>query len=154
VIVKCLQGGSADAATTWSVDDVSMGGMAARMALSAAAWVHVGAVVGMQPAGGNNWLVGAIRRFARIDERQGEVGIETLSKSPRAVMVDCHGLRHEAILLDPPVKGTVIRVLMADTAWEGDLGLDFLLDGAVVALHSQGLAERGYDFVIGNYTVG
>jgi hypothetical protein len=67
----------------WVVDDVSLGGMGRRCRLGANDWVRIGALLGMQPEGGSNWLVGVIRRFSRETPTQGSVGIEPVENSRR-----------------------------------------------------------------------
>ena len=43
-------------------------------------WLKVGALIAMQPEGGDNWLVGVIRRYHRVAENQARVGIEALAR--------------------------------------------------------------------------
>jgi hypothetical protein len=38
------------------------------------------ALIGVQPDGGDNWLIGVVRRYAAPEPTRGSVGIETLSK--------------------------------------------------------------------------
>lgn len=146
-------GGGADLAEAWVVEDVSQGGLSAQVALGAQAWLRVGAPLAMQPEGGSNWLLGVVRRFERVTDTSGVVGIETLSKIPHAVIADCGGLITDAVLLDAPQPGTIQRVLLNDSAWEAHLPLQCSFEGAVLTLHPAGIVERGADYVVGRYTL-
>jgi hypothetical protein len=138
---------------TWLVDDVSLGGMSVQVPISRQDWLRVGVLVAMQPEGGTNWLLGTVRRFARISSSQGQVGTETLSKTPRAVIADAEGLQTEAILLDQPVVGEYVRMALPTAALEDKVALTFELDGKRARLHPREILVAGIDFVIANYFV-
>jgi hypothetical protein len=143
-----------DGEESWIVEDVSMGGMGANVQTGANDWIRIGTLVGMQPEGGSNWLVGVIRRYVRESPTHGSVGIETLSKSPRAIVADSNGLRCDAILLESALHvGDEVRVVMPSAAWEEDVALLFEFEGRRVRLQPIVLAESGVDFVLGRYSV-
>lgn len=150
---QMLDGGSCTECEAWVVDDVSQGGMGVKVALGANDWIRIGTLIGLQPEGGGNWLVGMVRRFARDSESAGSVGIETLSKSPRAIVADAGGLRTEGILLDAPQQGEPVRVALPAAAWEDGVSLLFSLDGAQVRLFPELALETSPDVVIGHYLV-
>src|SRR5256885_3275620 len=52
-------------------------------------------IFAMQPDGGNNWLVGAIRRVSRTSPQEARVGIETLSRAPKVMKFRVRGLGEE-----------------------------------------------------------
>jgi hypothetical protein len=138
---------------TWVIDDVSLGGFGAQVTISRNNWIRIGALVGMQPEGGDNWLIGIVRRYARSGPNQGSVGIETLSKTPRAVFADAGGLHTEALLLDIPEVGEYARMLVPVNALEDTVALVFTLDGKNARLHPREKIETGADFVIANFFV-
>ena len=143
-----------DGEESWIVEDVSLGGMGANVHTGANDWIRIGTLVGMQPEGGSNWLIGVIRRYVRESPSQGSVGIETLSKSPRAISADSNGLRCDAILLEPSLHvGDEVRVAMPSAAWEESVALLFEFEGKRVRLQPIVQAESGVDFVLGRYTV-
>lgn len=142
-----------DGTEAWIAEDVSLGGMGAEVPLAGNDWVRIGALLGMQPDGGDNWLIGVIRRFSRETESAGAVGIETISKTPRAIVADCGGLRSEGVLLDPPVAGEDVRVLVPAADWEESIPLLFTLDGVRMRLFPQATVESGPDYSIGRYRV-
>jgi hypothetical protein len=145
------QGG--DGAEAWVVEDVSLGGMGAQVPLSASDWVRIGALVGMQPEGGSNWLIGVIRRFSRETPVQGAVGIETLSKSPQAIAGDLGGMDCNGILLDTLTTGETVRVLLPGAAFEPAIPLVFAWQGRPLRLDPIEQLETGVDFDLGLYRV-
>lgn len=137
----------------WVVDDVSLGGMGAQMPLGTNDWVRIGALLGMQPEGGSNWLVGVIRRFSRETPTQGLVGIETLSKSPQAIAGDLGGMDCNAILLDILHAGDTVRAILPSAAFEPAIPLVFAWQGRSVRLDPIEQLESGVDFDLGLYRV-
>ena len=140
----------------WTVDDVSLGGLSAQVAGPGQAsqeWVRIGALVGMRPDGGENWLLGIVRRYVRGGANQGSVGIETVSKVPRAVFADAGGLYTEALLLDIPEVGEYARMAVAANALEDKVALIFDLDDKKARLHPRETIETGADYVIANFFV-
>lgn len=148
----------------WVAEDVSVGGMGAQLTLGANDWICIGALVGVQPDGGDNWLVGVIRRFNRGDGR-GAVGIQTVGKAPRAVLAETNGLKTEALILDLTVlpeaikrdaEGVLSRIvtldlLMESGHFEQDQRLEVHVDGRTLNLQPQAVIERGAEFTIARY---
>ncbi|OHC61776.1 MAG: hypothetical protein A2040_14395 [Rhodocyclales bacterium GWA2_65_19] len=138
---------------TWTVDDVSLGGLGAQAGISRNDWIRIGGLVGLQPEGGDNWLVGIIRRYVRTTPNQASVGIETISKTPRAVFADAGGLQTEALLLDVPEVGEYARMALPANALEDKVALVFALDDKNARLHPRETLSTGADFVIANFFV-
>src|SRR2546426_11917163 len=96
------------AAESWVVENVSAGGFGAIVPQAKGDWLRVGALLAMQPDGGNNWLVGAIRRVNRTSAQEARVGIESLSRAPKVVKFRVRGLGEETgLLLPSAVLGSV-----------------------------------------------
>lgn len=146
--------GEGETAEAWVTEDVSQGGMAAHVQLTTRDWLRIGSLLGMQPEGGDNWLVGVVRRFVRGSEFHGTVGIETLSKTPRALIVGSVGRQVDAILLDPVAPGTIVRLLVPDTAWDSHEPLYSTVDGAHTRFAPAGALEGVEGYVLGRYTIG
>jgi hypothetical protein len=145
-----------DTAEAWIAEDVSIGGMGAQVPLGVNEWIRIGALVGLQPEGGENWLIGVVRRFNRGSDGFGSVGIQTIGKWPRAVVADSGGLKTEVILLDTQQFGqtsALVEILLAGAAYEDGIPLKFTLDGKAMRLQAQGLVERGADYSIGRYRI-
>ena len=135
------------------VDDVSLGGLGVQASISRPDWIRIGALIGMQPEGGENWLIGIVRRYVRTGANQGSVGVETISKTPRAVVANGGGLLSDALLLDLPVVGELARMALPADALEEDLALVFLLDDKNARLHPREKLMTGADFVVANFLV-
>ncbi len=140
----------------WFVEDVSKGGMGAQTPFSTNEWIRLGALIAMQPEGGDNWLVGVVRRYQRGDTR-GSAGIQTLGKAPRAVRADARGLEMSLLLLDLPVlpehrpdhaAGMVVEGVLAGANYEAGIALQVMLDGRMFSFIPQALQERGPDFMV------
>ncbi len=142
-----------DGLETWVIDDVSLGGFGAQVTSSRQDWIRIGALVGMQPEGGENWLIGIVRRYVRTGPNQGSVGIETLSKTPYAVFADAGGLDTEALLLDIPEVGEYARMALPARALEEKVALLFPLDDKNARLHPRETIKTGNDFVVANFFV-
>lgn len=138
---------------SWVVDDVSLGGLGAHAAVSRRDWIRIGALVSVQPEGGDNWLIGIIRRYIRTVPGQNSIGIETISKTPRAVLADAGGLQTEALLLDVPEVGEYARMALPANALEDKVALVFAVDGKNARLHPREILVTGDDFVIANFFV-
>lgn len=140
-----------DDAESWVVEDVSQGGIGAQVSLVGKDWLKVGSLVGLQPEGGSNWLVGVVRRFVRESDAVGSVGIETLSKQPRGALADSRGLETEVVLLDPPAAGGELRLALSIAAWEEQQPLMVEIDGRRYRLFPQDRLETGAGHVVGTY---
>jgi hypothetical protein len=142
-----------DGIESWEVDDVSLGGLGASVTISRHDFIRIGALVGMQPGGGDNWLLGIVRRYVRTAPNHGSVGVETISKTPRAVFADAGGLWTEALLLDVPAVGEYARMALPADALEDKVALVFSLDDKTARLHPRETLATGADFVIANFFV-
>ncbi|PKO83720.1 MAG: hypothetical protein CVU17_06440 [Betaproteobacteria bacterium HGW-Betaproteobacteria-11] len=145
--------GRADASEveSWAVDDISLGGMRAQAQVGRRDWMHVGALLAIQPEGGDNWLIGITRRYTRTAPNQASVGIETLTKKPRAVNADAEGLATDCLLLDDLVVGETARLALPRTAAGEQVALTFSLDGKQARLFPTEKLETWDDFVIARF---
>ncbi|MDP2132649.1 MAG: hypothetical protein Q8J99_03480 [Sulfuritalea sp.] len=146
-------GATVNGVESWVVDDVSLGGLGAHAAVSRRDWIRIGALVSVQPEGGDNWLIGVIRRYVRTGPSQDSIGIETISKTPRAVLADAGGLQTEALLLDVPVVGEYARMALPANALEDKVALVFAVDDKNARLHPREILATGDDFVVANFFV-
>lgn len=140
---------SLDGIETWVIEDVSQGGIGAKLSIKRNDWVQVGALVGFQPEGVAGWQVGIIRRFTRQSEADGSVGIETLSKQPRQLSVMDSGLKTDLIVLDALQDDNSVRILIAPSYWESGTVFVTLVDGRPWRLHADEKLEATGDWLIG-----
>lgn len=151
----------------WIAEDVSVGGMGAQVPLGVNEWIRIGALIGVQPEGGENWLIGMIRRFNRGDGR-GAVGIQTIGKAPHAVVADSNGLKTDMLLLDLPslpasgatpasdqvlTEAICVDGVLASSAYEAGIAMTVFVEGRFLRLRPQSLLERGPDFAIVHFQI-
>lgn len=72
-------------AESWVVENVSLGGFRAGVVNLKLEWLKVGSLLGLQPEGGANWVLGVIRRFSRDRDDRALVGIQSLSRTAHSV---------------------------------------------------------------------
>lgn len=140
---------------SWIVENVSAGGFGAAIPQIKGDWLGIGALVGLQPEGGDNWLIGVIRRLSRESAQQGTVGIQTLARNGRAIALRPEGGAAGAgrdqgpgILLDTDAQGAgpeVKLLLRAGTLVSGQ-NLEYEYDGRVFLLLPAAVEESGGDY--------
>jgi len=135
----------------WVVENVSAGGFGAVVPQLMGDWLRIGALIAMQPEGGNNWVIGVVRRLSRTEERQARVGIETLSKAPLAARFSLVGANVEerGVLLRSPAleAGEALLVLRPGIFAPGQ-NLQSARGGRVHLYLPQGLTQHGEDYEI------
>lgn len=72
-------------AESWVVENVSLGGFGAAVENLRGDWLKVGSLISMQPEGGENWVLGIVRRFSRDSDTQASVGVQTLARQAVSV---------------------------------------------------------------------
>jgi hypothetical protein len=147
------RGNGTDGVESWVIGDVSLGGLGAQATIANPDWIRIGCLIGLQPDGGENWLIGIVRRYVRTGQKQASVGIQTLSKVPRAVFADAGGFHTEALLLDVPEVGEYARMALPANALEDKVALLFSIDDKNARLHPRETLVTGHDFVIANFFV-
>jgi len=139
---------------TWVAEDVSLGGLGAQVSLVGNDWLKVGALVGMRPEGGDNWLVGVVRRFSRDNANTGAVGIETVGRSPRPAQAECLGDRFPVVLLDSALAmGEETRLLMPPGKWEDFMPVIISHGDHQTKLRPESVLAQGGDYLVGSYRV-
>ena len=76
---------------TWIVENVSAGGFGAGIPEIKGDWLKIGCLLGLQPEGGDNWVLGVIRRLQREIPLKGSVGIQTIARSAELVQLSVSG---------------------------------------------------------------
>ena len=136
------------AVESWVVENVSAGGFGAIVPQAKGDWLRVGTLLAMQPDGGTNWVVGAIRRVSRTSAHEARVGIETLSRAPRVARFRVRGLGEETGLLLPSAvlgSGEVSIALRAGVYPPGQ-NLEATFDGREHVYMPQGNPARADDY--------
>lgn len=154
-IHNTLAGGDDLAATVpfrWDLEDVSLGGLGAHAPNMSADWLQAGALICLQPEGGQ-WVMGVVRRFQRGRDARGLVGVETLAIHPVPVVVydgetDSHT---QAVALDALEPSGEVRLVLAGRRFDARQTLFLTLGGEVMRLDPLELVERGREYDIGRY---
>ena len=153
-----LRGIQYDAPENWVVENVSAGGFGVSIPDFKGDWLTIGTLLGLQPEGGDNLLIGIVRRFVRESETEASVGIQTLSKKPRVVV-----LRNSAgtwgngsetgngILLLSNEQPGEMRILLESGYFDADHNLYMTHMDRNFTLSPVELVERGEDFDLGRY---
>lgn len=136
------------AVESWVVENVSAGGFGAMVPQAKSDWLRVGALLAMQPDGGNNWLVGCIRRVNRTSAQEARVGIETLSRSPKVMKFRVRGLGEETgILLPAAVLGSgEVAIALRSGVYPPGQNLEASVGTKEHVYMPQGGAERSEDY--------
>lgn len=136
------------AAESWVVENVSAGGFGALVPQVKSDWLRVGALIALQPDGGTNWIVGAVRRVNRTTPTEARVGIETLSRAPRVARFRLRGLGEEtALLLPSAVLGSgEVSIALRSGVYPPGTPLEATLDGRQHVYLPQGGSERTDDY--------
>lgn len=136
------------AVESWVVENVSAGGFGAMVPQAKGDWLRVGTLLAMQPDGGNNWLVGCIRRVNRTSPQEARVGIETLSRSPKVMKFRVRGLGEETgILLPAAVLGSgEVAIALRSGVYPPGQNLEASVGNKEHVYMPQGAAERAEDY--------
>ena len=136
------------AAESWVVENVSAGGFGAIVPQVKTDWLRVGTLLALQPDGGTNWIVGAVRRVNRTTPNEARVGIETISRAPRVANFRVKGLGEETgLLLPSAVLGSgEVSVALRAGVYPPGTNLEATLDGREHVYLPQGSSERSEDF--------
>lgn len=143
---------------SWVAEDVSRGGFGAVVSDMPADWLKVGAVLAMQPAGGENWLLGIVRRYHRLSERTARAGIETLARQALAVEVKPRAASSYAALPGVPTliieEGCAageVHVLLPPTHFDLRETLEYTVQGKRYALSPVALLEQTTEIDLARY---
>ncbi|HYL89516.1 MAG TPA: hypothetical protein VEU32_12230 [Burkholderiales bacterium] len=152
-VVETIDGGSSldfeqKAIESWVVENVSAGGFGAFVPQAKSDWLRVGTILAMQPDGGNNWLVGCIRRVNRTSAQEARVGIETLSRAPKVMKFRVRGLGEETgILLPAAVLGSgEVAIALRAGVYPPGQNLEASVGNKEHVYMPQGGAERAEDY--------
>ena len=148
--------GKEHAAESWVVENVSLGGFGASID-GRGDWLKIGALLSMQPEGGNNWVLGVVRRFSKDPDGRASVGIKALSKQaqsvelrPRAAGFSAAGAIPGIWLREGNESGEV-RMVLPFASFDVRENLEFSYDDKHYLLVPIELEESGGNFEIGRY---
>lgn len=135
---------------TWIVEDVSAGGFGAGIPEIKGEWLKIGCLLGLQPEGGDTWVLGVIRRLQREIPLKGLVGIQTIARSAELVQLSVSGAGGETGILisdgsDAPGE---VRVLLRAGAFVPGQNMEYAKGDATCLLMPQGVVESGEEYEV------
>lgn len=145
-------------AESWVVENVSLGGFCAG-ANEIGDWLRIGAMLCMQPEGGDNWVLGVVRRCSMSADAGISVGIQTLSRSAQSIELRPRTSGFSAIDAIPGIwlreekvgAGGEVRLALPRGSFDVRESLEFVLGERRYALTPMELEEFSGDFEIGRY---
>lgn len=143
---------------SWVVDNVSRGGFGAVVSNIPADWLRVGALLALQPEGGDNWLLGIVRRYHRASESDARVGIESLARQAFSVELKVRTASSyaavsgtPALLLENRGEPGEVRVVLPPASFDLQESLECSIDGRRCLLEPAALIEQTTDYELARY---
>jgi len=136
---------------SWIVENVSAGGFGAGIPEIKGDWLKIGCMLGLQPEGGENWVVGVVRRLQREVPQKGLVGIQTIAKSARHVQLSVSGGAggESAILIDDGSDAPgEARVLLRSGAFVPGQNMEYQKGDLTCLLMPQGVIEGNEEYEV------
>jgi hypothetical protein len=138
---------------SWIVENVSAGGFGAIVPQLRGDWLKIGRLLGLQPEGGSNWIIGVVRRFQRDATQTGAVGIQTVGRAAQPVQVRLVSGQvgpspdtETAILLGPIDPAAETQLLLRSEVLLPGQNLQLEQDRKTYLLLPTGGMERGDDY--------
>jgi hypothetical protein len=138
-------------AENWVVENVSTGGFGALARQAKSDWLKVGALLAMQPDGGPNWVVGAVRRITRLTKDEARIGIETLSRQPALSQFSGGGEAEPGVLLVAAAQTGETSIVLRAGVFTRGRNLEAAVDGRHHVYMPQTVDERGDDYEIARF---
>jgi len=139
----------------WIVENVSAGGFGAIVPQVKGDWLKVGALLGLQPDGGNNWVVGMVRRVNKIGAQQARIGIQTLTKAPMAThftVAGGFGAAEPGVLLkSADAEAVDALIVLKPGVFAPGQNLELDRGERQHVFMPQAVTEKGEDFEIARY---
>lgn len=143
---------------SWIVENVSRGGFGAMLNTVPGEWLKVGALVAMQPEGGENWLVGVVRRYHREAQSDARVGIQALATKVAAAELRKRSASSYAAAAGTPALLLLdgndpdeLRVVMPLSTFSPREEMEYARDGARYLLKPVAQIEKTVDFELVRY---
>jgi hypothetical protein len=121
-------------------------------------WLKVGALIAMQPEGGENWLVGVIRRYRRATESESRVGIQAIARQAVSVELKVRTASSYASAASIPAlmlldgnEPDELRVILPPSTFDIREGMEYASEGRRYVLTPVALVEQTGDFELVRY---
>lgn len=143
---------------SWVVENVSRGGFGTILSNIPGEWLKVGTLLAMQPEGGENWLLGIIRRYHRESDNEARVGIQTLAT--RAAAIECRPRTASSygaastvpgLLIQDADKTGEVRLVLPVHTFDLREGLEYQMNGRRFLLNPVAVVEQTADYEVARY---
>ena len=148
--------GKERSAQSWVVENVSLGGFGASVG-ALGERLKIGSLLAIQPEGGENWVLGVVRRFTKDAEGHANVGIQALSRHafgvelrPRTSGFSATGAI-PGIWLREDSEPNLTRMVLPIASFDLRESLEFIRDGKRYLLTPVELEETGSGFEVARY---
>lgn len=147
-------------AESWVVENVSRGGFGARFDSLPGEWLRIGTLLAMQPEGGDNWLLGCVRRYQQESAAVVRVGIETLARQVESVelqqkmassLAEVAGM--PALLLHEGNPPGELRVVLPPYTFDSREAYTCVQAGRPVVLEPLLVIEHTSDYELARYRI-
>lgn len=144
-------------AASWVVENVSLGGFGAEVEELGIDWLKVGSLLCVQPEGGENWVLGTVRRYSKESDSCASVGIQSLSRQAQSIELRPRTSGFSAgggipgIWLRAGNAGGEMRLLLPPSSFDLRESLEFSHEDRNYLLTPVELEESGGDFEIARY---
>lgn len=144
---------------SWVVENVSRGGFGALIHEIPGEWLKVGCLLAMQPEGGDNWLLGCVRRYHHESATDTRIGIETLARTVRVVDLQQkkqpgYPVSAFSVLLLPEAdKPGEVKLVQSPGRFDPRSMFEYQLDGQRVLLEPLLVVEQTVDYELIRYRV-
>jgi hypothetical protein len=143
----------------WWVENVSFGGFGAEVDCARNDWPKLGALLCLQPDGGQNWVLAVVRRYSRRSTTQARVGIQSLSRQATSIELfplkaginTISTISTPAIWLGEGEASDEVRIVLPANGFNLQQDLRCRHDNKRSVLTPIALEESGSDFQIGRY---
>ena len=140
--------GEAGDTESWIVENVSAGGFGVGIPEIKGEWLKIGSLLGLQPEGGDTWVLGVIRRLQRETPVKASVGIQTVAKSAELLQLSTGSGGSETGIhvsdgSEPPGEA---RLLLRPGVFVAGQNLEYQKGAATCMLMPQGVLESGEEY--------
>lgn len=146
---------------SWVVENVSRGGFGAVLNDIPGEWLKVGALLAMQPQGGDNWVLGVVRRYFRETQSEARVGIQVLAHRVTAVELRPRMASSYAAVSGEPgllIEGLSlageVHLVRAPASFDMHESLEYSHSGLRVRLTPVSVIEQTADYELACYRPG
>ena len=143
---------------SWVVENVSRGGFGALIGSIPGEWMKVGVLLAIQPEGGDNWLLGIVRRYHRESDAEAKVGIQTLAT--KASAIECRprtassygaAATMPALLIEEGNAAGEVRMVLPAHSFDLRENLEYQIDGRRFLLTPVAQLELTADYEVARY---